>query len=344
MIETASAARVDQGLPARARPRLGFAGTGWIGRNRLEAMVAAGAAEVAAIYDPSPAAVAAAQGLGPRAEVCGTFAEMLVQPLDGIVIATPSALHAVQAEAALAAGHAVFCQKPLARTAAETEAVLNVAQAANRLLGVDLSYRAHTGMRRIRELIAGGELGTIYAVEGVFHNAYGPDKPWFYDAKLAGGGCLLDLGIHLVDLTLWCLDFPAVTRAEAVLSRGGARLTGDEVEDYASTQLVLATGASVQLACSWKAPAGCDARIELTFFGTKGGATFTNVGGSFYDFRAEHLLPDRTRRVLVAPPDAWSGRAAIEWCQRLALGRGYDPEIGHLAAVAATLDRLYRRL
>jgi predicted dehydrogenase len=344
MIEIAPAPEMEPQLPSRARPRLGFAGTGWIGRNRLETMVGAGAAEMAAVYDPSPAAVEAALRSGAGAVVCETFAELLAQPVDGIVIATPSALHAVQAEAALAAGKAVFCQKPLARTATETRAVLTAARAADRLLGVDLSYRAHTGMRRIRDLIAGGELGSVYAVEGAFHNAYGPDKPWFYDPKLSGGGCLLDLGIHLIDLALWCLDFPAVAVADAVLSGGGAPLTGSKVEDYAAARLVLGTGTSVQLACSWKAPAGCDARIELTFFGTKGGAVFSNLGGSFYDFKAEHLLPDRTRRALAVPPDAWSGRAAIEWCQRLALSRAFDPQIEHLAQVATTLDRLYGRV
>jgi predicted dehydrogenase len=56
-----------------------------------------------------------------------------------------------------------------------------------------------------------GELGRVFAVDLVFHNAYGPDKPWFYDPELAGGGCVMDLGVHLVDLALWSLDFPGVT-------------------------------------------------------------------------------------------------------------------------------------
>ena len=75
---------------------------------------------------------------------------------------------------------------------------------------MDLSYRHTTGMQRIRELIRAGELGHVYAVDLVFHNAYGPDKPWFYDVALSGGGCVIDLGIHLVDLALWTLGFPRV--------------------------------------------------------------------------------------------------------------------------------------
>src|SRR5947199_289519 len=80
---------------------------------------------------------------------------------------------------ALKRGAAVFCQKPLGRTAAEARAVIDAARAADRLLCVDLSYRFTDGMRRIRELVRAGALGRVYAVDLVFHNAYGPDKAWF---------------------------------------------------------------------------------------------------------------------------------------------------------------------
>src|SRR5215218_9099775 len=108
-------------------------------------------------------------------------AEALDLAPDGIVIATPSALHAAQSIQALKAGAAVFCQKPLGRNAAEVEAVLAAATSADRLLGVDLSYRFTEGMRKIREQVRSGALGDIYAVNLIFHNAYGPDKAWFYD-------------------------------------------------------------------------------------------------------------------------------------------------------------------
>ncbi|MBR7513789.1 Gfo/Idh/MocA family oxidoreductase, partial [Mycobacterium tuberculosis] len=80
---------------------------------------------------------------------------------DGIVIATPSALHAEQSIRALDAGAAVFCQKPLGRTAAEVRAVVDAARNADRLLGLDLSCRHTEAMRRIRALIQAGELGRI---------------------------------------------------------------------------------------------------------------------------------------------------------------------------------------
>ena len=332
--------------PRVARPRLGFAGVGWIGRNRLDAIAGSGFGEVTAVADPDLGALAKVADAHPAATRVGSFEELLAIDLDGVVVATPSALHAGQSIAALERGLAVFCQKPLARTGPETTAVITAARKANRLLGVDLSYRFTAGMVAIQDLIRRGDLGTIHAVEAVFHNAYGPDKAWFYDPKASGGGCLLDLGIHLVDLALWTLGFPKVESAHAALRRRGVAHAGageGGVEDYATGVLELAGGATVQLACSWHLPAGCDARIEVNFYGSRGGASFRNVGGSFYDFVAEQFLPDRSRRTLATPPDAWGGRAAVAWAQCLSRSNTFDPSIEHLAIVAETLDRLYGR-
>ena len=167
-------------------PRIGFLGTGWIGRHRLAAILATGAVEAAAICDPSAASLAEAAAVAPGALVVDSLDAMLDLGLDGVVIATPSAQHAAQAIAALERGVAVFCQKPLGRIAAETRRVVDAARAANRLLGVDLSYRHTQGMQRIAELVRADALGTMFAVDLVFHNAYGPDKPWFYDRAQSG--------------------------------------------------------------------------------------------------------------------------------------------------------------
>ncbi|HYF38360.1 MAG TPA: Gfo/Idh/MocA family oxidoreductase, partial [Gemmatimonadales bacterium] len=260
------------------RPRLGFLGVGWIGRHRLEAVVQSDLADVVAVADVANANAVAAAQITP-ARLVSSLDELLEQKLDGIVIATPSALHAAQAIRALEQGVAVFCQKPLARTALETGRVIEAARRANCLLGVDLSYRFVEGARHIRNLVRAGELGQVYAVDLVFHNAYGPDKPWFYDPALSGGGCVMDLGVHLVDLALWALDFPDVVEVSSSLMAGGAPLPGrpDRVEDYAVATLTLAGGVVVRLACSWRLQAGCDAEISAAFYGTEGGAALKNV-------------------------------------------------------------------
>ena len=323
--------------PPATRPRLGFLGVGWIGRKRLDALVETGAAEATAVFDPAGVDV-------PGAQTVASLDDLLAADLDGVVIATPSALHAAQSIRALECGAAVFCQKPLGRTAAEARAAVDAARAADRLLCVDLSYRFTEGMRRIREIVRAGGLGRVYAVDLVFHNAYGPDKPWVYDPALAGGGCVMDLGVHLVDLALWTLDWPEVAGVSARLFAGGEPLGRrvDAVEDYGIATLELATGTVVQLACSWRLQAGRDAIISAAFYGTEGGARLANVAGSFYDFKAERYR-GTARETLSGPPDAWGGRAAADFATRLAAGERFDAAAEQLVDVARVLDQIYGR-
>lgn len=325
-----------------AKPRLGFLGVGWIGRHRMEAILGAGAVEIAAIADSSEEMAAEARKLAPVAELASSLDDLLALGLDGIVIATPSALHAQQAMRALEGGAAVFCQKPLGRTAEETRRVVDAARKADRLLAVDLSYRHTEAMVKIRGLVRSGALGEVYAADLVFHNAYGPDKAWFYDPKLSGGGCVMDLGIHLVDLALWLFDFPAVKHVSAnLLAQGQPLRSRDQVEDYAVATLELETGAVVRIACSWRLSAGRDAVIAASLHGTAGGAAMRNVGGSFFDFIAEHYQGTACS-TLASPPDAWGGRAAVEWASRLAEGQRFDPQANSLVESASIIDRIYQ--
>jgi predicted dehydrogenase len=322
---------------------LGFLGVGWIGRNRMEAMLATGLVEAVAIAEPSAEQMAAASKAAPAAKLVSSLDELLSEELDGIVIATPSAQHAQQSIRALQAGCAVFCQKPLGRSAEEVRAVVSAAKIANRLLGVDLSYRHTEAMRRIKQLLDAGELGDVMAVDLTFHNAYGPDKPWFYQRSHSGGGCVIDLGVHLIDLALWALDFPKVIDVCSELLAGGRPTSQEQeaVEDYAVATLKLDCGTVVRLACSWRLNAGCDCIIDASFYGTKGGAAMRNVEGSFYEFRAERFIGTRRER-LVEPPDDWGGRAAISWAQQLAKGHHFDPAAEQLVGVSEVIDRIYK--
>jgi predicted dehydrogenase len=324
--------------------RLGFLGVGWIGRHRLEAVAASGAVEIAAIADPSDADLEAARAIAPKAAIHRSLEALLQERLDGIVIATPSALHAEQAVAVLERGLAVFCQKPLGRTAVEVEQMVAAAAAADRLLGADFSYRTLDGVGRIRELLERGALGRVFALDLVFHNAYGPDKEWFYDRTRSGGGCVMDLGIHLADLALWLLRWPEVCLVGSRLYAGGELLgpEDDRVEDYAVATLDLAGGAVVRLACSWRLSAGREAVIEAAVHGTEGGAFLRNVNGSFYDFVAEHCVGTR-RELLAEPPDPWGGRAVVRWAERLAGGARFDPAAWQYLDSARVVDAIYGR-
>jgi predicted dehydrogenase len=325
-----------------SRSRVGFLGTGWIGRHRMQAIVESGAVDAVAISDPSPECASEAAKLAPDAKVLPSLEAMLDLDLDGLVIATPSALHAEQSIAALERGLAVFCQKPLGRNAAEARAVVDAARTADRLLGVDLSYRHTAATQAIQGLVRCGELGDVFAVDLMFHNAYGPDKPWFYDRAQSGGGCVIDLGVHLDDLALWLLGFPRVDTVTSRLFAGGQPLaaSSSEVEDYAVARLDLATGAAVRLACSWRLQAGCDAMIEASLYGTQGAVSIRNVGGSFYDFEAL-LMRGTSSELLAQPPDEWGGRAAVAWARQLAQDGRFDESAVELIAVSEVLDRIY---
>jgi predicted dehydrogenase len=325
-------------------PRVGFLGLGWIGQHRMQSLVDDRVCQVVAVADTHEGARARAQQLATGSAAVASPEELLSLELDGVVIATPSALHAAQCLTFLRQGVAVFCQKPLARTHAETAGIVAAARSANRLLGCDLSYRFTEGMRRIRNCVAEGELGRVYAADLVFHNAYGPDKPWFRDMSLSGGGCMIDLGTHLVDLALWTLDFPKVEGVTGRLYAAGRLLPAGshEVEDYAVAELHLEGGAVVRIACSWNLAAGRDAVIEAHFHGTRAGAALRNVDGSFYDLTAEHMEGTR-RHMLSGPPDNWGGRAIVAWGRQLAGGQRYAPSIESTLQTAAVLDAIYGR-
>ena len=279
-------------------PRIGFLGTGWIGRHRLEAIARSREAEIAAIADVSRDNAREAGKVAPGAAVVDSLDALLEMNLDAVVIATPSAGHSSQAVRALERGLAVFCQKPLGRSAREAQLVVEAARAADRLLNVDFSYRYTEGIQKIYQLVNSGEIGRVYAADLVFHNAYGPGKAWFYDAELSGGGCLMDLGSHLIDLALWFFDFPEVRSVSSSIFSGGERLKGGcpgKVEDYAVVSLALETGRVIRLACSWNISAGRDAVIESCFFGTKGGGLLQERRGLLLRFRRRALPGHLTR-------------------------------------------------
>ncbi|MCA1692829.1 MAG: gfo/Idh/MocA family oxidoreductase, partial [Actinobacteria bacterium] len=207
-----------------------------------------------------------------------------------------------------------------------------------------LSYRHLQGVTAMRDTIDSGALGDVYAADLVFHNAYGPDKAWFRDPDASGGGCVIDLGTHLVDLVLWMLGGPKVDGVDARLFAGGRRLDPDprQVEDYAVARLDLVGGSVVTLACSWFLHAGRDALIGATFHGSRGAVALTNVGGSFYDFRADHHSGTESIP-LGLPPDDWGGRAVTAWVEHLAADRSFDPAVGDVVEVADVVDRIYGR-
>jgi predicted dehydrogenase len=206
------------------------------------------------------------------------YEELLRRPeVAAVVICTPNALHVPQARAALEAGKHVLVQKPLALSTDDARAVLECANRAGKLLFVDYSYRYLETSARLRAALSG--LGRPRRVRASFHNIYGPGKGWFYDPALSGGGALIDLGVHLLDLglDLFRPDVVCLGRAELSFAQGQA------VEDAALLQLRL-DDLPFELEVSWNAPRELT-DISFTVEAERGVARWENVKGSFFHFR-----------------------------------------------------------
>jgi predicted dehydrogenase len=324
--------------------RLGFLGLGWIGLTRMKSAAQDANVEIGVIADPSPGARQRGAEVASQALVVERLEDLLAEPIDGVVIATPSGQHAEQAYAALQRGIPVFCQKPLARTTCETYRVINLARAQNVLLGIDYCYRHLAGMAQLRALVRSGAIGKLCAIELTFHNAYGPDKAWACDIRQSGGGCVIDLATHLVDLALWASGDRPATHVSSHLFRDGQLLPlpAQQVEDTAYAQWLFADGVHTQLACSWNASRGCGAEIRVTFVGSEGATMLSNLNGSFYDFAVEFCRGTSCERLAVTSDD-WGGRALMQWVNRLHDDPGYDPDVERGYLVADIVDSIYGR-
>lgn len=324
------------------KPRIGFLGAGWIGRSRMKALHETGAAELISAADIDTTALEELKRVLPDIRRHTTFEGLMDSDLDGVVIATPNALHADQALSALKSGKAVFCQKPLGIHSQEVKKVVETARSMDLLLRVDFSYRYTKALKQVRETVLSGEIGTVYGIQLTFHNAYGPDKSWYYNPALSGGGCLMDLGIHLIDLLFWIYRKPLISNVSGHLLSEGIRLHDRlQVEDFAAVQFILNDEIPVQLSCSWNLPAGKDAVINARFFGTKGGVSFRNLNGSFYDFITDIYTGTSSER-LISPPDLWSGRGILHWVESLGKKNCFDPVAETYTEVADSLELLYQ--
>jgi predicted dehydrogenase len=325
-------------------PRLGFVGLGRIGNLRLESVLAAGTAEVVALCDPSPERLAAVEEAVPGVFCCEDLSELLARAealaLDGLVIATPNSFHVPQVVEALERRLAVFCQKPLAVDAEGARRVVRAARRADRNLGIDSTYRGTAGAQALRRLVRAGELGRVFRLDSVFHTADGPSKGWCHDPALSGGGALIDLGGHLVDLALWLFGAPGVRSVHGQAFRDGVPLAGRGVDDFAVLELELEGMTTVSVAVSWNAHLGRDCALRATAFGTAGGASFRNVDGTLSDFELERALGHGGEVVTREGREAL-GRALLQWIDRLGEHPGFDPEVGQAVLVSEVIDAVY---
>jgi len=207
--------------------------------------------------------------------------DLIAHPdLDAVAICTPNQLHEEMAIEALEAGKHVFVERPLATTSEGAARVIGAAEASGRVLVVGMPHRFRPGVVALRDFIAGGELGDIYAVRGSWMTRLmpAPRLSWRYE-RAAGGGALMDLGVPALDLCLWLAGFPAMTRVSCVTSPRGS-----EVEDAATLMAETEAGVALTLEVSNRLFAGED-RYFARVMGTEGSGSlpplevFKQLGG-----------------------------------------------------------------
>lgn len=219
--------------------------------------------------------------------------------LDAVSIAVPNYLHAPVAVAALERGLHVLCEKPLARTGDEAEAIVQAAKKANRVLQVVFNHRTRGDIEIVKRYIDEGKMGHIYYAKAYWMRRRGIPGAgtWFVSKEMAGGGPLIDLGVHVLDMALYLLGEPEVVSVSAStyneLGKRGIGIdlhanksgTGSsfEVEDLATAFLRLANGATLLFETSWATHSSAQDDYGLTLYGTESGAEIRVVNYGWQD-------------------------------------------------------------
>jgi predicted dehydrogenase len=228
--------------------RVAIVGAGRIGRRRAAVIAASRTAQLALVADTDRARAASL-----AAEFGGRVAESweaaaTAAAVDVVVVATSHDGLAPATCAALEAGKDVLCEKPLARNLAEAAPLVALAERRRRVLAVGFNHRCHPGIARLRELAAEGAIGRLLWARCRYGHGgrAGYEREWRADPVRAGGGELLDQGIHALDLFGWL--FGEFVEVAAVVQTAFWPVA---VEDNAFVLLRTAAGQVASLHASW---------------------------------------------------------------------------------------------
>lgn len=278
--------------------KVGIVGLGWAGQQHLDAYHRLPGVEVVAIAGKERElgeTLAAQYGVPSLFE---DWEAMLDDAeLDAVSVAVPTFLHAPIAIAALERGIHVLSEKPIARTGDEAQAMVDAAREAGRVLDVAFNHRRRGDIVALREVIAGGSIGEPYHARASWMRRRGIPAlgSWFTNREMSGGGPLADLGVHVIDWSLYLLGEPKVLAVSAVThaALGPRGLGGNvnyradaslasayEVEDFATVFVRLEGGASLSLETSWAAHRSPHDLMDFSVLATDGGAELTIAGAS----------------------------------------------------------------
>jgi predicted dehydrogenase len=323
------------------RLRVGIVGCGLIGSRRARVAAEAGDDVVAVADVAADRAVALARDHGARSE--SDWRAVVEDPdVDAVVVATFNTALVDVASAALEAGKHVLCEKPFGCNANEALQLLEIASRADGVVKVGFTLRHHEAVARAHALVEKGEIGTPVALRAAYGHGGRPgyDREWRGDPTLAGGGELLDQGVHLVDLSRWFLgNFARISGAV-----GTWVWQVEPLEDNGFALLQTADGRVATLHTSWTQWRNL---FRLEVLGTEGLVTVNGLGGSY----GPETLVHARRRPEGGPPDEreWAFEASevawtAEWQEFAdAVRHGRDP-LGTAAdgyEAARVVDAIY---
>lgn len=245
--------------------RFGLIGCGGIGQLRADSLARTSGHKLTAVSDLD-AKRAAAIGQPHGATIEADWQKLVERTdVDAVIVSTPPSLHAEMTIMALRAGKHVLCEKPLARSRHECEAMIEAAKRANRILATGFNYRFYPSILKARELFDSGIIGELDHIRSYTgYSATDHNHSWLHELGTMGGGSLRDNGIHLIDLTLYFLGAPASIQGN--ISNGVWKFPGCEDNGFAIVRGVNGKLASVH--ASWTEWTGYRFRVEI--YGTKG--------------------------------------------------------------------------
>jgi predicted dehydrogenase len=222
---------------------------------------------VAALADNDAGNLAAASALARGARAVAEYRDVLAMPdVDAVIIALPPALHADAAVAAIEAGKHVYVEKPLATSLADANRVIAAASASRSVAMMGFNYRFNPLTQQAKAKLAARAIGDVVAVRSVFSTATRPLAPW-KQRRESGGGALLDLAVHHIDLVRHLVDANITS-----VSANMASIRADH--DTVTLQLGLTTNVTAQIFCSLSAVD--EDRIDV--YGTNGKLSIDRYG------------------------------------------------------------------
>ncbi|MEP6590964.1 MAG: Gfo/Idh/MocA family oxidoreductase [Gemmatimonadota bacterium] len=254
------------------RLRLGIVGAGAITQvGHLPGLKRVKEIDVVGICDNDlPKARALADRFG-IPDAYGDMEELIeFDALDAVLICTPNHLHESQIHAALASGLHVFAERPLALTSGGAQRLAKAAAKHDRVLMVGANHRYRPDVQQIRSFVKSGELGDLESIRAWWFMARAgrTSLGWRQKRDQAGGGAMLDLGLGLLDLSIWMAGFTAPQRVSAIFPEKGREKS---LEQSGTAMVALEGGTAIHLDTSWRFVGPHD-RYGLAVRATRGSA------------------------------------------------------------------------